>query len=173
MYMKFGVKGLAAVHEMPAVDDGEPTRGRRQIAVDEGLVVQADGIDDERIAVVAADRFTVPGRLRIGRMRHVEIDMADLMVALPGHQNLSWALDDVNGLHAVEHEAWIPARPAALLRAKTGLAGEDIVVALAQSLTRPFLQDRICEIGDRKGRLFSRAPIIVVADRRMGGITDD
>src|SRR5258706_15467442 len=121
MYMKFGVKGLAAVHEMPAVDDGEPTRGRRQIAVDEGLVVQADGIDDERIAVVAADRFTVPGRLRIGRMRHVEIDMADLKVPFPGPLNHSWVLKHVNELHSAVHESRKSTWPEAHMRVTTRL----------------------------------------------------
>src|ERR1700730_13380044 len=57
---------LAVLDEPPAFGDMQLIGMRSAIIVEERLVVKADGIDDERIALVMANRFSVPGGFRIG-----------------------------------------------------------------------------------------------------------
>jgi len=53
---------LAAVEEMPALDYVDFFAVRGAEGVDHGFCVLADGVDHKRIALVMADRFSVPGR---------------------------------------------------------------------------------------------------------------
>src|SRR5258706_12761846 len=57
----------AVLDQPPAFRDVQLSRMRRAVIVEEGLVVEADGVDDERVALVMADRISVPGGFRIGR----------------------------------------------------------------------------------------------------------
>ena len=72
---------LAAVGQAPALGDVQLFGVRRAVIIHEGLAVLGDGVDDQRIAFVMADRLAIPGRLRVGGRRHVEIDMPGLLVA--------------------------------------------------------------------------------------------
>ena len=73
----------------------------RAVIVDESLVVLTDRIDDQSVAFVMADRFAVPGRFRILRMRHIGIDVPDLLVALEDDQNLLRPLNEVERAAAI------------------------------------------------------------------------
>src|SRR6266852_5062446 len=108
-------------------------------------------------------------------MRHVEIDVADLMVVgLRHHNDFLGALDDEDRLKsALEQEAGNAARPAALPRTETGLSGENLFVVLAQCLPHPGLKDGIGKVGYGKCRLPSREAEFVVVDRRMSRIIGD
>ena len=77
---------------------------RRAVVVYEGLIVQSDGVDHKRIALVMANQLAVPGRLHIGRMRHVEIDPANLRVARKDHRHLLGRLHEVDRLDDGHHE---------------------------------------------------------------------
>src|SRR5215831_1111892 len=102
-------------------------------------------------------------------MRHVQVDVALLMiVGLRHHDDFLRPLDDEDRLKAaLERPARNAARPAALPRAKSRLAGKDFFVALAQGFARPGLKDGIGKIGDGKGGLLSGDAELVVVDRRM------
>ena len=49
--------------------------------IDKGLVTQSDGVDNERIAFIVADRFAVPGNPGFLGMGYVEIYPADLLIS--------------------------------------------------------------------------------------------
>src|ERR1700680_3785335 len=68
---------------------------RCAVIVGKGPVGLANGIDDEGVAAfVMADRFSVPGRFDIGRMRHIQVDMAHFRPGLHDDRNLIWPLID-------------------------------------------------------------------------------
>src|SRR5258706_13739968 len=73
---------LAFIDQLPALCDVQLLGVRRAVIVDKALGGESDGVYHERIALVMPDRFSVPGRFRIRRMRHVEMDAPHLMVAL-------------------------------------------------------------------------------------------
>src|SRR6266550_7766366 len=86
-------------------------------------------------------------------MRHVQKDAARLIVFLPDHGDFFRGLDEIDGLHAMEQEAGYADRPAARLPGESRASGEDSLVAPAQLLPRPRLEDRVAEIRDGKRRL--------------------
>src|SRR5260370_26663633 len=61
-------------------------------------------------------------------------------------------------------------RPAARVRGEALLSGEDKLVALADLVTRPGLQDGIVEIGHGQGRLLSGGAEFVVGNAWMRGV---
>ena len=59
------------------------------------MLEKTNCIDDERVAAfVTADRFSVPGRFDIGRMRHIQVDMAHLRPGRHDHHDLVRQLID-------------------------------------------------------------------------------
>jgi hypothetical protein len=56
---------LAVINHFPMLYDMQFRGVECAVTVNEGFDVLADGIDDERIAFVAADRLSIPGRFRI------------------------------------------------------------------------------------------------------------
>src|SRR6267142_3247184 len=92
---------------------------RRAIIVGKGPVGLANGIDDEGVAAfVMADRFSVPGRFRIGRMRHVEVDMAHLRPGRHDGHDLVWPLiDEKRRAYGIGIERRNTVRPAAFMGA--------------------------------------------------------
>src|SRR5574337_369961 len=54
-----------ATDQMVPLNDVEPLRMRGVIAVQRRLIVEPNRIDDQRVALVVADRFAVPRRLRV------------------------------------------------------------------------------------------------------------
>ena len=51
---------LAAVDDFPAFDDVQLVGMRRAVNIEHRLVVQPNGIDDKRVALIVADRLAVP-----------------------------------------------------------------------------------------------------------------
>src|SRR5665213_153536 len=95
------------------------------ILVDESLRVLGDRIHDQSIALVMPNRFAVPGRLWIFRMRHIQIYMTYLVIARPNHQNFLWRLDEVGGRPRIQMKGACAGRPAAR---RTGEHGEAAVL---------------------------------------------
>src|SRR2546423_239480 len=83
-------------------------------------------------------------------MRHVQEDTARLIVFLPDYGDFFSGLNEIDGLHAMEQKAGNANRPAARLPGESRASGEDSLVALAQLLPRPRLEDRVAEIRDGK-----------------------
>jgi hypothetical protein len=102
---------LAAIDHPEALDDMQLLGMRGSVSIDERLVVHPDCVDDERVALVMADRLAVPGRLRIGRMGYVEIDVPDLFVARIDQDDFTGRL--VERLKTEEMKAGNAARHAA------------------------------------------------------------
>jgi hypothetical protein len=103
---------LASVDQPPAFRDVQLVGMRGAIIVDEGLVVEANGIDDERIAVVVADRLSVPGEFRIGGMRRVQPDMPRFRVPGEDHRDFRGRLQDEQGAPEQQVEARNAGSPA-------------------------------------------------------------
>ena len=86
---------------------GQPPIAQHPFGTGPGPQIQAAGPDirdfDQRVAFVAADRFSVPGRFNIGRMRHVEIDVSELPIALLEHHDFCRRLDDVERVTGQKH----------------------------------------------------------------------
>jgi hypothetical protein len=121
---------------------------RRAVIVDPGLIVHANRVDDKRIPFVMADRFSIPGRFDDVRVRHVEIDIPDLVVHLRDEQHFLRTLDDVQRLRRIEQERGNAHRPAADLPGISVAAREVAIIAFLQFITRPGRQNRIVEVGD-------------------------
>ena len=64
---------------------------RRAEIVDQGLLRNPDRIDNQRVAFVMADRFSIPGRPRFLGMRHVQLDVTKLMIALGRSARHGWS----------------------------------------------------------------------------------
>jgi hypothetical protein len=71
---------LFALDHAETFDDVNLIGMGRAVIIDGRAVVQPDGVDDERIAFVMTDRFSVPGRFQMLGMRHVQINVAHLRV---------------------------------------------------------------------------------------------
>jgi hypothetical protein len=70
--------------QFPPLHDMQLLRVRRPVIVEENLVVQPNGVDHQRVALlVMANRLPVPRRLGIGRMGHIHIDTPDMSCASP------------------------------------------------------------------------------------------
>src|SRR5262249_43330571 len=92
--------------------DGQRTQVRTRVAfnrvqllavrvtaeVEPELVVEANGIDDQRLALVVADRVTVPRRIRIvGVFAAVDEDLPVAVdVALEEHEDVRWRLQQAH-----------------------------------------------------------------------------
>ena len=126
---------------------------RCAVIVGKGPVGLANGIDDEGVAAfVMADRFSVPGRFDIGRMRHIQVDMAHLRPVFHDDQNLIWPLIDEKWR---AHDVGIKSRntgwPATFMGTVGYSAGDNLVVRFFHRRLHPVLQNRIGEIGDAVG----------------------
>ena len=84
--------------------------------VDKGARRDSDGIDDQCIAFVMPDGFAEPRRRRMRAVRDIQIDVTDLVIRLPHHDDLFRRLDEINRLNRVEQESRRADRPAARLR---------------------------------------------------------
>ncbi len=150
---------------MIALDDVRLGRVWRAVVVDEAPLAQTDGVDDKRISLVTANRFPIPARRHLSRMRDVEIDMPHL-AALIGHQHHVARLKEIKRRRQrIDEEGRDPGRPAGFAGAKRNFAGEHVLIRLAHPVCRPRLQNWIGDIGDAvSGRLARRE----VGNVRMG-----
>src|SRR6266567_5064128 len=129
------------------------SRMRCAVIVGKGLVGLANRIDDKRIAAfVMADRFSVPGRFRILRMPHIQIDVAHLRPGLHDDRNFVWPLiDEKRRAHDVRIKGRNTGWPATFMGTVGYSAGEHLVVRLFHRRLHPVLQNRIGEIRDTIG----------------------
>jgi hypothetical protein len=65
---------LATIDQVPALDHVKLWCVWRFESVHKRLVIESNGVNDERIAFVMADRVAVPGRLKVLGMFVGEID---------------------------------------------------------------------------------------------------
>src|SRR5208282_5054394 len=104
---------LAAVDHLEALEHMHLVGVRRAVIVDEGAVIEPDGVDDQLVPFVMPDRFAIPRRLYMFRMRHVQVHAAGLRVELVDDQDLFGGLDEMNRLAAVvDVQAGNAGRPA-------------------------------------------------------------
>src|SRR5580658_10298557 len=121
-------------------------RGMRcAVIVGKGPVGLANGIYDEGVpAFVMADRFSVPGRFNVSRMRHIQVDMAHLRPGLHDDHNLIWSLIDEKWLaYDVSIERRNTGWPAPFMGTIGYSACDHFVVRFFHPRLHPVLQVRI------------------------------
>src|SRR5258708_5250552 len=109
----------------------------RPVIVDDRLVVLADGVHDERVTLIMADGFAIPGRRRILRMGHVKIYVPHLRITRIDDHDLLGGLEEIDRPYPKRDEAGHARRPAARARRIAYLSGQHFVVVLLQP---PFTQ---------------------------------
>ena len=119
----FGMRRAPVVHEIELV-----------------FVEKADGVHDQFAVLIMAHRFAKPRRFRIGRVGHIQIDPAYLLLPLPEHPDLFGRLDEEDRLGGEQQLPRRAAGPATRLRRKCAMSVEDLLVVFAHQLLRPFLQ---------------------------------
>jgi len=78
-----------------------------------GLVVETDDVDDERIALPAADRIADVGGTRVVRVLRIERDRAEDVHVFVHEDDPLRRLHDLDWKQADEGQAWHPRRQAA------------------------------------------------------------
>src|SRR5258706_12028674 len=129
-YVQIDLEGLSALQDVEAFHGVELVAVWRAVIVDPGLIVHADGVDDQSIALIMADRFSVPGRFYRFGMRHIEIDMPRLVVHLRDEQHLFRALHDIKRLGGIEQEGGNAHAPTADLAGLSRAAAGDPAISL-------------------------------------------
>src|SRR5258705_12839389 len=100
-----------------------------------------------------------------------QVDATHLLLAGQDHDHDLRRLNEIHRLgQGSEQESGNPNRPATCVRERSGLAGKDKLVALAQDLPRPGLQDWSAEIGELLRRLPSGHPEFVIGTVWMRGV---
>src|SRR5579871_3074112 len=101
-------------------------------------------------------------------MRHIEINVPDLMISVPNDQHFFWRLDEV-----VESLADVVSRnpgwPAAGFSQIHGLAARHFIVGPFEALFGEICEIRIVEVSHAKSRWSSRSPL-EITDAGMGRI---
>src|SRR5208283_5677278 len=104
---------------------------RRAPIVDEiefMFVEKADSVHDQLAIFVMADRLPEPGRFRIYRMRHVQVNSPHLLLALPENPHLLRSLDEEDRLGREKQLARRAAGPAARLGGERPVAIQHISI---------------------------------------------
>src|SRR3984893_8134586 len=164
---------LAVLDHPPAFRDVQLAGMRRAIIVEERLVVEGDGIDDERIALVMADRFSVPRGVRICRMRRIQQDMSRFGVPGEDHRDLASRLHDEQSPPEQQVEPRNAGSLAGGTRREGELARKYFGVVLLHHVFRPLLQIGVADVADALGRLFSRDGGFVIRNVAMGRVLTD
>ena len=146
-------------------DDVQLGRMRRPVIVHEGLVVQANGVDHQRIAVIMTDRFAQPGWRWIGAVRHVHIDVPDIGAAFVHDRHFTGRLQEKCRFGCVGHDVRHAAGPAARLRGKCLLALLNIVIRFLHRGLGPGLQYRAARIAHSR---LDCATLVIPAKRKSG-----
>ncbi len=165
---------LAAIDEMEALDDVQIFGMRRPEPVHKSPVIESDGVDDERIALVVADGFAVPRCLHVFGMPVRQVNAADVIEACQYHHNFFRPLNEIERPgHWREQECGSADRPATRVWGESGRSGEDKLVALADRFSCPRLEDGIVGIAHGKGRLPPGDAEIVIGNVRVRGVLPD
>src|SRR3981189_2119591 len=102
-----------------------------------------------------------------------EIDVANLVIGLPDHENLLRPLHEEERMNAMQIESGNADRPASRLWGKAALAGKHDLVVLAQLVFRPGLQDGAIRIADGNRGLPPRPAKVLVGHMGHAGIPGD
>jgi hypothetical protein len=102
-------------------------------------------------------------------MRHIQVDMAHLMIQLPDHRDLLRRLEPVCGPARIQEIGRNAGRPAARLAGIHRLAAENLVIRFLQRVFRELGQIGIVEVRNPEGRLLAG----VVGHIGMRGIAGD
>src|SRR3981081_486022 len=146
---------------------------RRAVIVEKSLVVEADSIDDERIALVMADRFSVPGGFWIDGVRGIQPDVPLFIVSRKDHRDLPRRLQDEQSTPEQHVEARNAARLAGGTRREGELPGEHFVIVLLHHIFRPLLQIGVADVANALGRLLSGDARYVIRNVAMGRVLTD
>src|SRR5262249_41880424 len=155
-----------AFSQLEALDDMKLGRVRRAIIIDVGVVRKADRVDDQCIAAfVVPDGLTVRAYLRMRRMRNVEKDAAHFRSAFVDQENLILPLHEEKRVDSTHDEkSGDPSGATACASLIAALACRGKLVLLAHLLDDPWLEYRVCEIGDPKRHL---SALVVVGHVRV------
>src|SRR6185312_6019774 len=129
-------------------------------------VVEADRIDDQSVALVMTDGFTVPRRGRVSGMLPVEIDMTDVRSALIKDRDLIGRLQKecrLEEIQDVRHAGGV----AGGFRGRVALARHIVNTSLLDRRRHPWLEVGIAVIA-YPGRGAGVAPPGIRAARAMG-----
>src|SRR6266403_4993264 len=104
-------------------------------------------------------------------MRHVEIDVPDLLVVRIYHYDLLRRLDEVERLEAVQMKPRNAGRHTERMRRKADLSGQNVRIVLLHALHDPGLENGgTAQIGNKVVWLLAGSGSFLIADPRMGGI---
>ena len=129
------VVDLLLVDACVALGDVQRVGMKRPGAGQPGLIVEANRVHDQRVAVPAPDRIPHVGRNGIAGMGRVQRDDPEHAHVLVEHHDLGWRLHDLNREQAHERNAWQPERQAQSSR----IVDPSPVVRLEHSLRGPRL----------------------------------
>src|SRR5579864_741374 len=101
-------------------------------------------------------------------MRHIEINVADCVIAVPDNQHFLRRLDEVVE-PLIDVVSRNPGWPAAGFAHVHGLAAQHLIIGFPKALFREIRQIRIVEVRHAKRRLSSRSPL-EIPDTRMSWI---
>jgi hypothetical protein len=139
--------------------------------------LQTDGVNDERITLVMADRFPVPGGCRVVRMITVKPNPTHLVIALIDDDDPIVRLHELNLFEQV-YDLWYARRPAGIVRRVDMVSADFGFCIFLHDLACPRLQDRIVEIsspdvvcaGAIDFKAANRLAPIIVGDRIEPGL---
>src|ERR1700687_5168818 len=104
-------------------------------------------------------------------MRHVEIDVPDLLVVRIYHYDLLRRLDEVERLEAVQMKPGNAGRHAERMRRKADLSGQNFSIVLLHAFHDPGLENGGApQIGNKVVWLLAGSPGLLIADPRMGRV---
>ena len=137
-----------------------------------GPDLDADGVDDQRVAFVVPDRVAVPGRRHLRGMGVVEAHAAHFIAVAVDDRDPVRLLDDLDD--EVPEHVRHAARPALVARRRVTVAGERNLAVLLHHFRGLGLEDRIgvvadqlLEIGDAVGKPRFVAHRAGTRDRRL------
>src|SRR5262249_30776263 len=105
-------------------------------------------------------------------MRHVEINVPNLLVVRIYHDDFRRRLNEVERLEPIEMKAGNAGVRTAGVRCKSNLSCQHFRIVLLHALYDPRLENwNIAKIGNKIGRLLAGCRGLWIADARMGGIT--
>src|SRR6267142_2528393 len=161
----------AVLDQVEALDDMQILGVRRSKSINPRSLIDADRVDDQRVTFITANGFAIPGRLDVRQMLVGEVDVPNLLLAGEDHHHDLRRLNEIHRLgHGSEQESRNPNGPAARMRGVSRLFRKDQLVALAQDIPGPRLENRIVEIGELFRRLPSGHTEFVIRNVRTPGV---
>src|SRR5262249_46850622 len=155
-----------AVDEPKTFHDVHLAGMRRPVIVDERLIVQSNRVDDQRVTLVMAHRFAIPGWRWMRRMFYIQIDAAYPVVIMPDHPDFLGSLDEIQ-LARVEQKSGDTGRPASHFAIEHRFAGKHRVVDFPQLRDNPGLQNWVRQVRNTKRWRYAPRTGDLIADVRV------